>query len=303
MLSEELQNKILEFFYKFWCENPFSFISLFNYNDGLDEKIDKKVIEVNAKILVDNGLILPRSTLRFNTRITYNGIFLIESKRFTPDITFRKDILEKLHVQFLENHENYVNVHHIADEVELTFPQIQRNIQMLNYMGLIETRKVLSGFQSARINAHGIKYLERPSILEQMKVVMTSSYAILFMLESQLREFLKNTLIGEYGDNWWKNGVTKGVRDDVSKLKLQYNNNENDINYTLFPHLRKIIMKDNNWKKLYEPIFKTQRRIIARLEELEPIRNKIAHSRLLNNEEIMKLEIFYNEITRMIYPD
>lgn len=149
MLSEELQNKILEFFYKYWCENPFNLISLFIYNDELEETIDKRVIEANAKILIDNGLILPRLTLRFRTKITDKGISLIESKRFTPDNTFRKEILKKLHVQFLEDHENYVNVYYIADEMELTIPQIQRNIQVLNNMGLIEARLVIGGFQSA----------------------------------------------------------------------------------------------------------------------------------------------------------
>jgi len=50
-------------------------------------------------------------------------------------------------------------------------------------------------------------------------------------------------------------------------------------------------------------VFKTQTGIISRLEELEPIRHSIAHTRMLTEDEITKLDLFLKEISSMINPN
>jgi len=53
-------------------------------------------------------------------------------------------------------------------------------------------------------------------------------------------------------------------------------------------------------KEAFSTVFGNQAIIIAKLRELEPIRNAIAHSRPLTSEEIEKLKLLVRDINRLI---
>lgn len=59
-------------------------------------------------------------------------------------------------------------------------------------------------------------------------------------------------------------------------------------------------MKTENWHDIFKDHFETLEHIVSRLDELEPIRHAIAHTRLLSNDDFEKLELFQREIQRMI---
>ena len=99
----------------------------------------------------------------------------------------------------------------------------------------------------------------------------------------------------EFGEDWWEKGVSNPIRTKAEGNKE--NGNFSLIYYTDFEDLR--LIPNRNWH-LFEPKLKSQLGIISSLVELEPIRHKIAHTRLLTRDEIQKLEVFHREIVRML---
>ncbi len=129
---------------------------------------------------------------------------------------------------------------------------------------------------------------------------MATAYSKLYLLENYIRDFLENKLYEKYKDDWWSKGVPNNIKPKAEKNKNKDKRDKNYIYYLDFGDLRKIIQYKENWSSIFSEIFKTQTGIIGRLEELEPIRHSIAHTRMLNNGELLKIELFFKEIPEMI---
>lgn len=65
----------------------------------------------------------------------------------------------------------------------------------------------------------------------------------------------------------------------------------------------KIIRKRDNWNDIFKKVFVDEELISAKLRELSPTRNKIAHSRNLEKGEIDRLRINSNDILVCIKKD
>ena len=63
-----------------------------------------------------------------------------------------------------------------------------------------------------------------------------------------------------------------------------------------FTDYMKIIIRKDNWKQVFVTFFKDRGIISAKLKELEPIRNAIAHFRELSKDEQKKLELYCKDI-------
>jgi hypothetical protein len=108
-----------------------------------------------------------------------------------------------------------------------------------------------------------------------------------------------------YGSDWWNSGhIPLKVRDNVDKLtdeerslSWQVSVTNNDTEYLQFGNIGSIIV--NNWKECFEQFFHDQIRIASKLEELEKIRNSIAHTRMLSQEGLDRLEMYSQEIEIM----
>jgi hypothetical protein len=72
------------------------------------------------------------------------------------------------------------------------------------------------------------------------------------------------------------------------------------IQYLDFADYVKIIARRDNWKDVFQVIFKDKEAFIVKLKELEPIRNAIRHGRKLTEEQREKLKMFSQEIIRKI---
>jgi len=57
-------------------------------------------------------------------------------------------------------------------------------------------------------------------------------------------------------------------------------------------------MQRDNWREVFQKIFKEQEVIRAKLRELEPIRNAVRHGRKLTTEQKEKLKMFSRDIIR-----
>ena len=72
------------------------------------------------------------------------------------------------------------------------------------------------------------------------------------------------------------------------------------ICYVDFTDYGKIILRKDNWRDVFEKIFKDKTILQAKLRELEPIRNDIAHNRKLNVEQFEILKLYSKHIIRCI---
>jgi hypothetical protein len=159
----------------------------------------------------------------------------------------------------------------------------------------------MSGLRyNIRLNARGAEYLKDRTV--DNSTVMSGEYEILFRLENHLRQFIEKNMRLRYGSGWWNSGhIPIKVKDNVDKLiqderslGWQLSETNNDTEYLQFGHIGNIILK--NWKDCFEQFFHDQIKITSKLNELEKIRNSIAHTRMLSQEGSKRLEMYSQEI-------
>lgn len=128
-------------------------------------------------------------------------------------------------------------------------------------------------------------------------------YETLKKLETNLRSFIHSKL-ATVSQNWWKDRIPADVRKRAEERKAK---NETQwpwhkrrdlhpIYYVDFTDYMKIIIRKDNWKQVFAPFFWDKDIISAKLRELEPIRNAIAHFRELNEDEQEKLKLYCKDI-------
>lgn len=135
----------------------------------------------------------------------------------------------------------------------------------------------------------------------------TRAYRILFALENRLRVFIRQRLEEKFKE---EGGWTKRIPKDVikkcekraSKEKEGYQELGSDflMDYADFSDLKRIILQEENWSNAFRECFRNEIEIAAKLEELEPIRNTIAHNRTISQKELRRLEIFSDDIKRCV---
>lgn len=132
-----------------------------------------------------------------------------------------------------------------------------------------------------------------------MKTILENNitaYELLYKLEVGLREFLIDTL-GREDQKWWKQRLPPDVLDKLKegrekerKIKWVELMPHHPIYYIDFPDLKKIIEIKDNWRDAFQVHFGDKDVFCGGLRELEPIRNKIAHSRRVSENEVHMLK-------------
>jgi len=133
-------------------------------------------------------------------------------------------------------------------------------------------------------------------------------YELLFALERLLRNIIHERIclvhqltITERIDpniiKRWKKRRTKEINDCLLNGEYRL------IDYSDFKDLKDIFENEKNQELFFDLLDKKRfRSIISKLDELEPIRNKIAHSRSLTKREFNKLKIYADDIYRLLKP-
>ncbi len=97
MISKAIQIELLLHYYNLWKDQPFRHRAMLSeINKKFESPFDMKIIEANAQYLIEKGLLEPRMTAGFHTRITLKGVLFIESIRYNPDVSLRTEILEQI---------------------------------------------------------------------------------------------------------------------------------------------------------------------------------------------------------------
>ena len=131
----------------------------------------------------------------------------------------------------------------------------------------------------------------------------SAPYEVLTDLEIKLRNCIGKSL-EKIDANWWKSRVPADVRENAEKrMNIQSKNvgrSEpfNPIDFVDFPDYLRIIIRKDNWKSTFKEIFFNDEQIAyAKLKELEPLRNNLAHGRALTDREVDKLDFLASELS------
>lgn len=131
---------------------------------------------------------------------------------------------------------------------------------------------------------------------------MADFYVLYFSLENSVRKLIKDVLSEKYGNNWWDTKVPKGVKEKVIKIQKEEQDSamsirsEDLLDYTNFGELIDIF--NLNWQD-FADILRSQKSVQDTLSPLNRIRNVIAHSCELNDDEILRFKLLIKDWLRI----
>ncbi|MFH1358626.1 MAG: hypothetical protein ABIH37_01935 [archaeon] len=107
----------------------------------------------------------------------------------------------------------------------------------------------------------------------------------LYLFENNVREFIRILLEENFNEAWWRRGVPKKVRAKCASRREEGLDEEKEVDLLLFADFYdyKIIIESN------KPIFANYidtKEWCSRLQDMEPIRNAIAHNRPLTGAPV-----------------
>lgn len=133
------------------------------------------------------------------------------------------------------------------------------------------------------------------------------AYPILQKLETALRTCIE-TELSKIPKDWWKHRIPGDVKGEAESRKAK---NErpwpwilkadlHPIHFVNFSDYRKIITRSDNWRDVFEKIFKDKELTSSYLKELEQIRNSTMHPRKLSRLELCTLELNAEKLSTAI---
>ncbi len=119
--------------------------------------------------------------------------------------------------------------------------------------------------------------------------------------ETQLRQFIDEQMTKACGDQWIKNRVPGQIRQSwIEKREKARARSETDhplISYADFSDYVPIITQKNNWKEVFEPVFRRPTFVQESFQRLYPIRICTMHARMITQDDEIYL---YVEIKRVL---
>jgi energy-converting hydrogenase A subunit M len=131
---------------------------------------------------------------------------------------------------------------------------------------------------------------------------MADFYALYYSLENSIRRLISERLSEKHGPNWWKDRVPEGVQKEVEKKQREEKDttmsirSEDPLAYTNFGELISIF--DQNWGDFSDTL-RSQKAMQTILSQFNKIRNVVAHSCALNEDEIMRFKLFVKDWFRI----
>jgi len=119
---------------------------------------------------------------------------------------------------------------------------------------------------------------------------------LLFELENSLRSFVNSKLKDNeqrIPRSFWKDWANTRKKERIPPREpLEYD----PIYYSTFDQLKKIIVQNENWSQLFQEHFGRPDGIISRINELDSIRDTIAHNRILSDPDYRSFVTLYEQI-------
>lgn len=133
---------------------------------------------------------------------------------------------------------------------------------------------------------------------------MSRLYASLYCFENSIRELIKERLESNFGSNWWTDGVPKKIRDRAEDrmVKAETNTwleiqNSDVLSFADFGNLTDIIV--DKWET-FSDLIPSQHWLKQRLDEIEQVRNFLAHNRYLEDAEFQRIEMYTEDWRKQV---
>lgn len=143
-----------------------------------------------------------------------------------------------------------------------------------------------------------------PETIRASSLYMQRCYRLLFILENVVREFVHDVLEEKDGADWFEKRANAQVKKKVTdrKEKEQRNQwhtgrNSHPVNYIDFGDLALLIQ--THWSE-FKDLLPSQAWAVSRLNDAERSRNVIAHTNVLSDEEVTRLEMIVTDWVRQI---
>ncbi len=123
---------------------------------------------------------------------------------------------------------------------------------------------------------------------------MADFYAIYYAVENSIRRLISETLKEKYGPTWWATKVPEKVRQEVEKKQKEERDtamsirSDDPLTYTNFGELIDIFA--SNWGDFADTL-RSEKAMRTTLSQLNKVRNLVAHSCALNEDEITRFKL------------
>jgi hypothetical protein len=131
---------------------------------------------------------------------------------------------------------------------------------------------------------------------------MADFYVLYFSLENSVRRLITEVLNEKHGSEWWGIAVPEGIRKEVARKQKEELDtamsmrSDDPLAYTNFGELIDIF--NANWGE-FEDMLRSKRAVQDTLSQFNRIRNIIAHSCELNDDEILRFKLLINDWLRI----
>jgi Swt1-like HEPN len=131
---------------------------------------------------------------------------------------------------------------------------------------------------------------------------MADFYVIYYSVENSIRRLVSERLEEKHAANWWKARVPQGVQTEVEKKQKDERDttmsirSDDPLSYTNFGEL--IAIFDANWSDFSDTL-RSQKAMQQILSQFNKIRNVVAHSCVLNDDEITRFKLLVKDWFRI----
>lgn len=211
-------------------------------------------------------------------------------------------------------------VHKIAEQTPSSFADQYGNVQ-LTTKERAELNQIMSSFESKSADVKLLLQSNPPSATDTAELSktpflsdkdisdarkMSELYIILHCYENSVRQLIRIVCEDKYGENWWEQIANSEMRNIVTSRKekerkerwLSPRGNTSPLYYLEWGDLVKLIRKEQN---LFLPYIGTLRFIENRFEELESLRNIVAHNGVLpSDDDLQRIIISFRDWCRQM---
>ncbi|PIN82284.1 MAG: hypothetical protein COV65_07230, partial [Nitrosopumilales archaeon CG11_big_fil_rev_8_21_14_0_20_33_24] len=257
------------------------------------------ISKIIAKLESDYMITLEGTSYKITTSGIEDFERIATPTEVNENITQRQMILTELKKEYDVNINTKLN-HEILSQRVNSQDRIHllSQVHYLEQIGFVDLDMAMGGTFDIKLNARGTQAFE--NIDTRIAEYNENGYNTLYRLENHLRKFIERKLRERYGATWWTDGVLQTLRAKADSRKedehinaWEVSKTSSDLEYLEFPDLGKIIV--NQWS-IFESIFSDQQATTTKLNELEKIRNAIAHTRTLSGDSFTRLNMYSEEI-------
>jgi len=131
---------------------------------------------------------------------------------------------------------------------------------------------------------------------------MADFYVIYYSVENSIRRLVSERLEEKHGPDWWASKVPQGVKDAVDQKRRDERDttmsirSDDPLTYTNFGELIGIF--DANWADFSDTL-RSQKAMQQILSQFNKVRNLVAHSCVLNDDEIIRFKLLVKDWFRI----